>query len=188
MLLFQIRVGGRQNFPVTGGGLVCSNHQSVLDPVLVGLCCDRRMNYLARQSLFRYPLLRILIDFLDAIPIDREGSGLGGLKETLRRLKRGELVLIFPEGTRSADGQITELKPGFCALVRRGQVPVIPVGIAGAYEAWPRGSRWPRPQRIRVTVGVPIPADQAAGWTDQQLVTELARRIRDCHARSQRQL
>jgi 1-acyl-sn-glycerol-3-phosphate acyltransferase len=135
---YGLRAAGRENWPETGGGLVCANHQSHFDPPLVGLTCSRRMNYLARDTLFRVPGLKQLIHFLDAIPIDREGGGLAGLKETLRRLKAGELVLIFPEGTRTHDGEVAPLKPGFIAVARRSRVPLIPVGIDGAYQAWPR--------------------------------------------------
>ena len=92
-----------------------SNHQSHLDPVLVGLASDQRLNYLARDTLFGFAPFRWLINSLDAIPIDREGLGLGGLKETLKRLKRGESVLMFPEGTRTRDGEVGRLRPGFCA-------------------------------------------------------------------------
>ena len=109
----RIRVVGREHVPQKQGGLLLSNHQSHLDPVLLGLACDRRLNYLARESLFRFTPFRWLIQSLDAIPIDREGVGLSGLKETLRRLKQDELVLIFPEGTRTRDGEISPLKPGF---------------------------------------------------------------------------
>src|SRR5690242_3785594 len=104
--MYGLRVVGREHWPAAGGGLICANHQSMFDPPLVGLTCPRRMNYLARDTLFRVPILGPLITFLDAIPIDRDGSGLSGLKETLRRLKAGELVLIFPEGTRTHDGEV----------------------------------------------------------------------------------
>src|SRR5687767_7196522 len=104
--LFGLRVAGRENWPQRGGGLICSNHQSHFDPPLVGMTCNRRMNYLARDTLYKVPVLKQVIHFLDAIPIDREGGGLAGLKETLRRLKAGELVLIFPEGTRTHDGEV----------------------------------------------------------------------------------
>src|SRR5580704_9941388 len=110
-LLFQIRISGRDFVPREGGVMVLSNHQSHLDPVLVGLACDRRLNYLARETMFGFAPFRWLIQSLDAIAIDREGSGLAGLKETLRRLKRGEMVLIFPEGTRTSDGEVAALKP-----------------------------------------------------------------------------
>ena len=119
IVLFGLRCLGRNSIPQSGGVLVCANHQSVLDPVLVGLACNRRMNYLARRTLFKKRAFGWFIRFLDAIPIDREGGGLEGLKETLRRLKRGEMVLIFPEGTRTHDGEVLPLKTGFYAVAKR---------------------------------------------------------------------
>jgi len=142
------------------------------------------MNYLARDTLFRVPGLAQLITFLDAIPIDREGGGLGGLKETLRRLKAGELVLIFPEGTRTRDGQLAPLKPGFISVARRSRVPLIPVGLDGAYQAWPRTSPFPRLGRVAVAIGKPISAEQIAGFSDDDLLNELSRRIQACHAKA----
>jgi 1-acyl-sn-glycerol-3-phosphate acyltransferase len=153
----------------------------MFDPPLVGITCQRRMNYLARDTLFPIPILGSLIRFLDAIPIDREGVGLSGIKETLRRLKAGELVLIFPEGTRTSDGDVKPLKPGFISLARRGRVPLIPVGLDGAFQAWPRSSRFPRLGRVAVAIGEPINAEQIAALTDDELLSELERRIRLCH-------
>ena len=100
----------------------------------------------------------------------------------------GELVLIFPEGTRTSDGRVAPLKPGFCALVRRTSVPLIPVGLAGAYEAWPRSRKLPRPRRIRIVIGPPIEAELAATWTDDQLVAELQARIEACQSHAGRSL
>lgn len=178
---YGLRIVGRENWPPTGGGLVCANHQSYVDPPLVGLTCPRRMNYLARDSLFRVPVLAQVIHFLDAIPIDREGGGLAGLKETLRRLKAGELVLIFPEGTRTCDGEVAPLKPGFIAVARRSRVPLIPVALDGAYQAWPRTAPWPRLSRLVVVIGEPISPDQVAALSDEDLVAELEQRILLCH-------
>jgi 1-acyl-sn-glycerol-3-phosphate acyltransferase len=182
--LYGLRVTGRENWPAQGGALVCANHQSMFDPPLVGLTCPRRMNYLARDTLFRVPILAPLIKFLDAIPIDREGVGLSGLKETMRRLKAGELVLIFPEGTRTHDGEVAPLKPGFIAVARRSRVPLVPVGLDGAYQAWPRHSRFPRWGRIAVVIGEPISAEQVVGFADDDLLAELEQRILTCHARA----
>jgi 1-acyl-sn-glycerol-3-phosphate acyltransferase len=182
LCFFGLRVRGRELWPRAGGGLVCANHQSNFDPPLVGLTCGRHMNYLARDTLFRIPLLKQLITFLDAIPINREGLGLGGIKETLRRLKAGELVLIFPEGTRTHDGGVAQLKPGFISLARRSRVPLIPVGIDGAFQAWPRTSRFPRLSRLAVVIGEPITADQVVTLTDDALLAALESRIRACHA------
>jgi len=184
VLLFRIRCRNRHCVPEEGGALVCSNHQSFFDPVLVGIGSDRRLNYLARKTLFRFGLFRWVIEFLDAIPIDRDGFGLGGIKETLKRLKRGEMVLIFPEGTRTNDGQVSPLKPGFVALARRGKVPLLPVGLDGAYDAWPRESRLPRLAKIQVWIGDPIMPEMIADLSDDELVQELERRIRKCHAQA----
>ncbi|HVA49921.1 MAG TPA: lysophospholipid acyltransferase family protein [Pirellulales bacterium] len=188
-VLFRIRVRGREWVPRQGGVLVLSNHQSYFDPVLVGLACDRRLNYLARNSLFRVPGFRWLIESLDAIPIDREGLGLSGLKETLRRLKSGELVLIFPEGTRTRDGEVAPLKPGFSALARRAGVPLLPMAIDGAYDAWPRRRLLPGLSTIHIQFGQPLSADAASALDERQLVAEIERRIRECHrkARAARQ-
>jgi 1-acyl-sn-glycerol-3-phosphate acyltransferase len=180
--LFRLRVAGREHWPETGGALICSNHQSYFDPPLVGLTCGRRMNYLAREGLFRVPVLGQLIRFLDAIPIDREGGGLAGLKETLRRLKAGEMVLIFPEGTRTRDGEVAPLKPGFIAVARRSRVPLVPVAMDGAFQSWPRSSPWPRLSRLAVVVGAPIQPDEVAQLTDDDLLAELEQRMLNCHA------
>jgi len=180
--MYGLRVAGRDNWPEAGGALICANHQSMFDPPLIGLTCPRRMNYLARDTLFRVPILAPLIRFLDAIPIDREGVGLAGLKETLRRLKAGEQVLIFPEGTRSRDGEVAPLKPGFISVARRSRVPLIPVGLDGAYQAWPRTSRIPRGGRIAIVVGQPITALQIEELPDDDLLRALEQRIVACHA------
>jgi 1-acyl-sn-glycerol-3-phosphate acyltransferase len=178
---FNIRCGGREKVPKTGGGLMLSNHQSNLDPVLVGLACKRRLNYVARKTLFKFPPFRWLINSLDAISIDREGTGLDGLKETLKRLKRGEIVLLFPEGTRTPNGEVQAMKPGFCAVARRSAVPILPVAMDGAWHAWPRQQKLPRRAVIHVQFGDPIQPAEINQLTDEQLVSEVERRIRACH-------
>ena len=177
---FQIRCEGREHLPDDGGGLICSNHQSYLDPVLVGLASDRRLNYLARESLFDSAWLGWLIRWYDAIPIQRDGFGLGGIKETLKRLRRNELVLIFPEGTRTEDGEIGPLKPGICSLARRGKMPLVPVAIEGAYQAWPRGNKLPGRSRIWIQFGPAISASEVQELTDEQLLERLRTRMVDC--------
>jgi len=148
--------------------------------MLVGLGCDRRLNYLARDTLFRSPAFGWLIRWYDAIPIQRDGFGIAGIKETLRRLKRGEMVLIFPEGTRTLDGKIAPLKPGFCSLARRGKVALLPVALAGAYEAWPRGNKFPRCGKIRLRFGPPITPTEVAAMSDEELIDCLQSRISEC--------
>jgi 1-acyl-sn-glycerol-3-phosphate acyltransferase len=184
---YRLRSAGREHWPESGGGLVCSNHQSYFDPPLIGMTCRRQMNYLARDdTLFKVPILKRIMTFLDAIPINRDRSGFSGLKETMKRLRAGELVLIFPEGTRTHDGELLPLKPGFCAIVRRSRVPLIPVCMDGAFQAWPRTSPLPQVGRLAVVIGRPISPEEVETMTDEALVVELASRMRACHLEARR--
>ncbi len=180
--LYGIRFRGRERLPPTGPVLVCANHQSYFDPFIVGMIFKRRLNYLARKSLFRFALFRWLLEFLDAISLERDGLGIAGIKECLRRIKHGEVVLIFPEGTRTRDGDVGSLQPGFVMLARRGGVTVLPVGIDGAYDAWPRNSPLPRLSPVRVCVGEPLTAKDIQELDDAQFIAELECRIRACFA------
>lgn len=167
------RVDGRKNVPPTGGLLVCANHQSYIDPVLVGMSVDRKVQYVARANLFRNFLFGGLIRFLDAIPLERGGAGaLRGLLETVKRLRNSQAVLIFPEGTRTENGKLQKLQPGFVALARRAETPILPIGIEGAYQSWPRtGAPWF--QRIHVSIGKPIPAAEIETMDDATLIARL---------------
>ncbi len=184
--VFRIRCYGREQVPREGGVLVVANHQSHLDPILIGLAIDRRLNFLARQSLFRFAPFAWLLRSCDTIPLDRDGSGLGGLKETLRRLKREEMVLIFPEGTRTRDGAVGTIKPGFIPLARRSGVPLLPVGLDGAYQAWPRTRRFPRTGRVALCIGRPILPEEMAALDDAQLLELVRERIGQAFLAAQR--
>ena len=179
---FQARCWGRENYPATGGALICANHQSFLDPMLIGNSSSRPMNYLARKTLFRFGPLGWLLDFVNTIPVEREGFGVGGIRETLKRLKRGEMVLLFPEGTRSTDGEIQLFKQGLATLARRSRVALVPVGVDGAYDAWPRSERFPQLGRVRVVVGKPLSPELVETLDDRELMEELRQRIIDCIA------
>ncbi len=180
-IVYRLRYSGLKNIPPTGPVLVVANHQSHFDPPLIGAGCWRRMNYLARETLFRPPL-GWLIATLDAIPIDRDGMGLTGIKESLRRLKRGEMVLIFPEGTRTRDGEMAPFRPGFTVLAARSNAWILPAAIEGAYDAWPRSRKLPRRGTIHVRYGEPISPEEIAGFDERELAAEVERRVRQCHA------
>jgi 1-acyl-sn-glycerol-3-phosphate acyltransferase len=179
---YGVRHIGRENIPAEGAVLVVANHQSHFDPPLVGMGCVRRLNYLARETLFNVGPLRWLIRSLDAIPIDRDGLGLGGIKESLKRLKRGEMVLIFPEGTRSRNGEVQRLRPGFTVLASRSGAAILPVGLDGPYQAWPRSQKLPGLGCIHIHYGKPISAEEVARYSERDLLAEVERRIRACHA------
>jgi 1-acyl-sn-glycerol-3-phosphate acyltransferase len=182
--VYQVRFSGIRNIPASGGVLVVCNHQSHLDPMLVGIGVPRQMNYLARRSLFSFGPFGRLLSSVSAIPVEREGVGLSGIKESLRRLKRGEMLVIFPEGTRSEDGEISPFRPGFTMLAVRTGAAILPVAIEGTYDVWPRTRRFPRvgPGAIHVRYGEPLRPQQYAPWDESRLLCEVERRVRQCQA------
>ncbi|MBI1902208.1 MAG: 1-acyl-sn-glycerol-3-phosphate acyltransferase [Planctomycetia bacterium] len=181
-VLFRVRCDGRRHIPRRGGAILVSNHQSYLDPVLVGIGACRYPTMLARRELFGFAPLRWLIRSLNGIPIDRDGADVAAVKETLRRLKRGQVVVLFPEGTRTRDGRVTPLRSGFAMLARRAGVPIVPVAIDGAWQAWPRTRVLPRPETMQVEYGLPILPEEYEGLNDEQLLAETQRRLEACFA------
>jgi 1-acyl-sn-glycerol-3-phosphate acyltransferase len=172
-VLMRWRATGQGNVPMTGGALLVANHVSFLDVVFLGIPLRRPLNYVARSTLF-VPLLGPFIRSVGAFPIQREGMGASGMKETLRRLRSGGIVTLFPEGTRSSDGRLGMLKPGIAVLVARVGVPVVPAAVAGMFEIWPRSRMFPVPNPIRVHYGRPIYPDELAGL-DTEAITALIR-------------
>ena len=185
-LVYRIRVHKIKYYPDDRGMLICSNHQSYLDPLIIGIACPHAVNYLGRKSLFRSPFLAWILKFNDTIPIDREGTGVGGMKETLRRLKKGESVVIFPEGTRTIDGELLPLMLGFCAVARRSKATLMPLAFDGAYQSFPRNSKIPLPGRIHTVMAEPIRFEQYKDLADEEIAEMLQHRIKDCLSQAQR--
>jgi len=172
------RVYNREYVPATGPLLFVSNHQSFFDPVLVGYGLDREVDYMARDTLFKNPIFDKLIRSLNAFPVKRGEADLAAVKDTLRRLRDQRAVLLFPEGTRTVDGRILEFKPGLYLLARKADVPIIPVVIDGAYEAWPRTSSIPRPLKpIHVAYGKPIMPEDLKKYKPEEFVRMLHQRL-----------
>jgi 1-acyl-sn-glycerol-3-phosphate acyltransferase len=170
LLLFRGRVFGVRNVPREGGVLLVCNHQSFFDPVLATLALPRECHYMARDTLFRNPWFRKLIESLNAFPVKRGAADVGAIKETLRRLKQGALVTAFPEGTRTWDGSVGPMQPGVVLLARKACVPIVPTLILGAYEAWPRQASLPRPAPVVIAYGQPLPPDQIETLSDQKCI------------------
>ena len=182
-----LRAGGRNNIPMSGGCLLVSNHFSYLDVFALGIPAKRPLNYVARSTLF-FPPLGALIRSVGGFPIQREGMGASGLKETLRRLRNGGVVILFPEGTRSPDGRLQELKSGIAVLAVRGRVPILPAGVAGTFEAWPRNRKLPHPHPVRVEFGPPIRPEELIGLKNDEITSLIHERIDRCHREALRGL
>lgn len=183
VLFFRGRVFHAERVPPFGGALIVANHQSFLDPVLATFALDRECHFMARDSLFRNPLFRRLIESLNAFPVKRGSADIGAIKETLRRLKNKQVVVAFPEGTRTHDGAIGPMLPGIVVVARKAGVPVIPAAILGAFEAWPRSAPLPGPAPILIAYGDPIQPAEIATLSDvdatqlvRSRILELARR------------
>lgn len=173
VLVFGIRVYHRDRMPMTGGVLVVANHQSFLDPILAAVGMPRPFHPMARETLFRVAPFRWLIRSLNAFPVRRASADLGAIREAMRRLGQGATVLVFPEGTRTRDGSIGRLQAGPVMIARRAGVPIVPMVIDGAFESWPRTSPLPRPHRIRVACGRPVPAAMLADGDPEAIMTAL---------------
>lgn len=155
-LMFDFKAYGVENVPMRGGVLLVSNHQSYLDPVLLGVPLRRSMSYLAKSELFDNKFFGGLITSLNAFPV-RQGTGdVGAVKETIKRLQEGHLLNIFPEGTRTDDGNIGKIESGAALVVRRANVPVVPVVIDGSFDAWPRHAKLFHSHPIRIMYGHPM--------------------------------
>lgn len=153
LVFFRLRVRNVKNCPMQGPLLVASNHASHADPVLLGGTVPRRIRFLARSSLFRSRPFRALIEFFGAVPIEREGIGLGGVRTTVDLLRQESAVIVFPEGTRSRDGSVGKLQGGLATIAKRSGAPILPVWIDGSHNVLPRGTKWPRPTKVEVRYG-----------------------------------
>jgi 1-acyl-sn-glycerol-3-phosphate acyltransferase len=145
---FSLRYRRGKRIPETGPLLIIANHQSFLDPPIVAQAFERQLVYLARKTLFRNAVFRAIIRGLHAVPIDQDGIGKDGLRTILEQLELGKPVLVFPEGTRTPDGQLQSLRPGIHLLIKRTSAPIVPVGLAGAYDAWPAWRKYPIPSPL----------------------------------------
>jgi len=182
-VLFRFRILHREKMIRAGPVILAMNHQSYLDPPLAGNTSDRPIYFMAKRSLLDVPVLRWLLPKLNVIPVDQEGIDRSALKTVIRMLKAGEGVLIFPEGSRTLDGNLLPALPGLGLIIAKTLAPVVPMRIFGAHEALPRGGGKLRLVPITVVVGEPIyftAADVEEGGKD--VYARLSQRVIDAIA------
>ena len=176
---FDMKVWGLRNVPRTGGALIVSNHQSYLDPALLGARLPRPMSYMAKSELFKHRVLSWLIRSLGAFPV-RQGAGdIRAIKETVQRLREGRILNIFPEGSRTETGEIMPLEPGVALVVRKAGVPIVPAAMIGSYEAWPKGKKMFRRHPIRIVYGPPLDVKGMKGEQIIKLIDAAIRKLYD---------
>lgn len=180
-VLWRLRVRGRENLPRTGGALVIANHQSNLDPLLMGAVLnDRAPRMLARRTLQTdspWPVPWMLRVGCRVIFVDQETADPGAMKAVIAELKAGRVSVVFPEGTRSVDGTMLDFERGVWLLIKRGGQPVLPIGIEGAFDVWPRKSRLRLRGRIVFHIGEPIPCEDLLAMGVDQALAFLHERV-----------
>lgn len=167
-----------------GPVILASNHQSFLDPPLVGSVSRRGVYFLARKSLLEGWFLGWILPKLNVIPVDSEtGRDRTALKALIRILRAGQGTVVFPEGQRTPDGELQPAQPGLGLVVAKTLAPVVPMRIFGAFAAWPLHRKWPRPGRVTIVVGEPIhftPQDLEPGG--KELYQRISQRVMDAIA------
>ena len=180
-LLYRVKVYGKENIPRDGAVLVLSNHQSLFDPILCQGWLKRPFYYVPRDTLFVGFWGRI-IDSFYTIPINQEKAGVKSMRAIIEVLKRGHIVCLYPEGARTFDGRIDEIKPGFSLLMRRSGATLIPMVIDGIFERWPRTQKYPKlGGRVGIMYGKPIDAAYIKEVGEEQFIGEFNRTLHQMH-------
>jgi len=161
LVLFKLfhrwKVVGSEHIPATGGCLLASNHASFMDPPALSCAiAHRNIRFMARDTLFKNGIGSWFMHGVGVFPISRDRGDVGALKKCIQMLKGGDCVGIFPEGTRTRDGELAPVKPGIGFLILAAGVPVVPAYIDGSFQAYPRDASWPKPHPVRIYFGPPI--------------------------------
>jgi len=176
-----MRVSGQAHIPKSGGILQVTNHQSYLDPWLIGIAPPRQVHYMARDTLFKGGFLSHWMEHWNAFPVKRGAADLGAIRTAVERLDKGYLLNIFPEGTRSEDGAIGKIAPGFSLILNRAKtdVAILPTLIDGAFAAWPRKSKFPHlfTHTVRIRYGTLIPAAEWRALSADELALRIRREL-----------
>lgn len=178
-ILYRFRVIGRSRIPERGAVLIVCNHVSFLDPMVVGSGMkDRQFSPVARESLFRFKPFGWLLRSYGCIPIRREGGDAAAMRAALAELEAGRCVVVFPEGTRSTDGSMQPFRRGVLLLLKRAKASVLPMGVAGTYEIWPKGRSRPRLfGRVVLSVGEPVPSEELLAMPADETLATLERLV-----------
>jgi len=169
-----LTVTGTENIPRTGPFILVANHQSVIDPILVQAVCPRALNTMAQSTQFGAPVLGRIMAYLHSFPVRRFQIDPQAVRIALRRLQQGQGVCVYPEGERSWDGALQPFRLGTLRLILKAGVPVVPCGIRGTYEAWPRWDRRLALGPVSITFGEAIEFPALHARADRERALESA--------------
>ncbi|QDU33587.1 1-acyl-sn-glycerol-3-phosphate acyltransferase [Poriferisphaera corsica] len=177
----KVTVWNWKNIPLEGATIVVCNHQSYLDPILLGIGSRKRPFWsLARSGLFENKFFGLLIKLLSAIPVEQGDGDIKAMRDCLEVLKHNEALILFPEGARCEDGKIAPFEPGFMLLVKRTKANVIPAAIEGAFDVWPRGQKKPsKGKHIGVNFGQPISNEEICSMKGKQATKFIQEKVEE---------
>jgi 1-acyl-sn-glycerol-3-phosphate acyltransferase len=182
-VFFRFRILHRERMIQEGPVILAMNHESYLDPPFAGIGCQRAIYFLARKSLFDVPVLGWILPKLNVIPVDQEGGDRTALKALIRILRANHCALVFPEGSRTLDGNFQPAQPGVGFVIAKTLAPVVPMRIFGAHRALPRGGGKLRFCRITIAIGEPLrfSAAEVEGY-GREVYPRLSQRVMDAIA------
>src|SRR5579863_4602111 len=178
-VLFRPRVTGRANIPEHGPVLIAPIHRSNVDFAFTLFISRRKVFFMAKDSLFRVPVLGPLVRHLGAFPVNRGTPDREAMRLSEEVLRRGYALVLFPEGTRREGLDVEPLHDGAMFVAARTGATVVPVGVGGTERVLPKGSRLPRPVRVRIVVGAPISAPRSEGRVSRSAVTAKSEELRE---------
>lgn len=146
-VVFRFKVTGKNNIPKEGRVVICANHTSNFDPLILALALPRQVHYMAKKELFNNAFLKWLFTSLGAFPVDREAADLSAIRTSVKILQNEKMLGIFPEGTRVYEENLELAKPGVGLIAIKGKAPVVPVFMSSKYKPF---------SKVNITIGEPI--------------------------------
>jgi 1-acyl-sn-glycerol-3-phosphate acyltransferase len=180
-LIYRVRIEGREHLPPTGGFVIAPSHRSMMDILFTARVTTRRVRFMGKASLFKVPVLGAFFTALGGFPVARDGTDRKAVRDSVKMLEAGDVLCVYPEGTRQNGPAIQPLQPGAAYLALRAGVPIVPVGIAGAEEIMRKHKDpFPRFGRVTIVVGPPIvPEARASGVVARDKVDAMSAELAD---------
>ncbi len=183
-ICFRSKIYGEENVPKQGAVIIVSNHASDFDPLILANCVNRPVAFMAKEELFKIPVLRTVIKLYGAYQVKRGTGDRAAIRAAVESLEHGWATGVFLEGTRTMDGKITDPKLGAALIAAKTNTPLLPVSIWGTHEILPKGAKFPRFHPVTIRIGEVIyPPDPKSDRSQLQAITDrCAQTINELHA------
>ena len=176
-LFFRITVEGREHEPTRGPFIAAGNHASAVDPLVVGISLRNKAFYMGKEELFSVPVVGPWVTSMGTFPVRRGQPDRKAIRRSIHILESGDVLVMFPEGTRSPDGRLQKPEPGAAMIALRTGAPVLPVAVINSHRILPKGSRRPRFEKVTVRMGPPVRVPRVEGRLDHKMMEEWGQRI-----------